>query len=30
MGKICEKFSTKGPFGWNYKPAEKHYWLIFL
>jgi hypothetical protein len=18
-----------GPFGWNYKPAEKHCWLIF-
>jgi hypothetical protein len=20
---------TMEPFGWNYKPAEKHYWLIF-
>jgi hypothetical protein len=20
---------TLGPFGWNYKPAEKHCWLIF-
>jgi hypothetical protein len=20
---------TPGPFGWNYKPAEKHRWLIF-
>jgi hypothetical protein len=20
---------TKEPFGWNYKPAEKHCWLIF-
>jgi hypothetical protein len=20
---------TLGPFGWNYKPAEKHFWLIF-
>jgi hypothetical protein len=20
---------TMGPFGWNYKPAEKHCWLIF-
>jgi hypothetical protein len=20
---------TKAPFGWNYKPAEKHCWLIF-
>jgi hypothetical protein len=18
-----------GPFGWNYKPAKKHCWLIF-
>jgi hypothetical protein len=18
------------PFGWNYKPAEKHCWLIFF
>jgi hypothetical protein len=24
----CTK--TMGPFGWNYKPAEKHCWLIFL
>jgi hypothetical protein len=22
--------STMEPFGWNYKPAEKHCWLIFL
>jgi hypothetical protein len=21
--------ATEGPFGWNYKPAEKHCWLIF-
>jgi hypothetical protein len=21
---------TLEPFGWNYKPAEKHCWLIFL
>jgi hypothetical protein len=21
---------TEAPFGWNYKPAEKHCWLIFL
>jgi hypothetical protein len=20
---------SMGPFGWNYKPAEKHCWLIF-
>jgi hypothetical protein len=20
---------TLEPFGWNYKPAEKHCWLIF-
>jgi hypothetical protein len=20
---------TREPFGWNYKPAEKHCWLIF-
>jgi hypothetical protein len=20
---------TMEPFGWNYKPAEKHRWLIF-
>jgi hypothetical protein len=20
---------TTEPFGWNYKPAEKHCWLIF-
>jgi hypothetical protein len=26
------KYGSKmpmGPFGWNYKPAEKHCWLIF-
>jgi hypothetical protein len=23
------KRETMGPFGWNYKPAEKHCWLIF-
>jgi hypothetical protein len=21
--------NVKGPFGWNYKPAEKQCWLIF-
>jgi hypothetical protein len=21
--------APSGPFGWNYKPAEKHCWLIF-
>jgi hypothetical protein len=21
--------NTVAPFGWNYKPAEKHCWLIF-
>jgi hypothetical protein len=23
------KPATLAPFGWNYKPPEKHYWLIF-
>jgi hypothetical protein len=23
------KFKSSEPFGWNYKPAEKHRWLIF-
>jgi hypothetical protein len=21
---------SQEPFGWNYKPAEKHCWLIFF
>jgi hypothetical protein len=30
-GKIirCNSQGTVAPFGWNYKPAEKHCWLIF-
>jgi hypothetical protein len=24
-----KKTMTMEPFGWNYKPAEKHCWLIF-
>jgi hypothetical protein len=24
-----ETQATMGPFGWNYKPAEKLCWLIF-
>jgi hypothetical protein len=24
-----EKDGVSAPFGWNYKPAEKHCWLIF-
>jgi hypothetical protein len=25
----CFRFHSMEPFGWNYKPAEKHCWLIF-
>jgi hypothetical protein len=24
------KPAASAPFGWNYKPAEKHCWLIFF
>jgi hypothetical protein len=24
-----QETDTTAPFGWNYKPAEKHCWLIF-
>jgi hypothetical protein len=26
----AKAYTTKAPFGWNYKPAEKHCWLIFF
>jgi hypothetical protein len=34
ISRVCDNFVTwrkrlKVPFGWNYKPAEKHCWLIF-
>jgi hypothetical protein len=28
MGLLCWRLTLE-PFGWNYKPAEKHCWLIF-
>jgi hypothetical protein len=26
---ICKARMAMEPFGWNYKPPEKHCWLIF-
>jgi hypothetical protein len=29
MGIYLQQMLDEEPFGWNYKPAEKHCWLIF-